>query len=288
MIRATSALYAVIGDPVEHSLSPVLHNYMMTQFGLNAVYVAFHVPKSKLGDCINSFKMLGLSGINVTVPHKEKVCEYADDCSDEVKVLGAANTLKITKNKISAHVTDPYGFLESLGPDKERFVDAPVLILGAGGAARSVMFALGELGPDRILIFNRTRDKARQLANDAKKNYSLDVKIIKQTELSAAVNESRIIVNTTSVGMSPHVNDSPLPDFSALSQRHYVYDLIYNPGKTRLLLEAENRGATIKNGLDMLIFQGLQSLRIWMDGDFSLNETQLKELRALLRSELGH
>jgi len=287
LIRASSALYAVIGDPVGHSLSPVLHNYMINEFGLNAVYVAFRVPKSSLRRCLDSFKILGLSGINVTVPHKETVCQYVDDSSDEVKTLGAANTLKIQNDHISAHVTDPYGFLESLGTDKERFIDAPVLILGAGGAARSVLFALSKLNPGKVFLYNRTLEKAQILAQEAKKIYDLDIQTIEQTALSSAISQSSVIVNTTSVGMSPDYNKSPLQDFSAFSQQHYVYDLIYNPGKTRLLFKAEHRGSKIKNGLDMLIFQGLQSLRIWMDENLSLSEKQLKELRGLLRSELG-
>jgi shikimate dehydrogenase len=290
MIEATTKVYAVIGDPIAHSLSPVMQNWFICQFGLDAVYTAFHVRNEDLAACIDGMKALGIGGLNVTVPHKEAALPLVDVCSEEVRLLGAANTLKNDRGRITAFVTDPYGFMESLGDNKERFAGAAVLIFGAGGAARSVCYALGQLGVRQVIMHDVEQQKCETLVSlcrsrfkisDAATLSSLNLKL---NEVLAAM---PIVINATAVGMHPYENHSVVEDMSAVGSNHFFYDLVYNPGATRFLRLAQNAGAAVQSGLDMLIFQGLQSLRIWTGQNLELTAAQLGQLQTLLLQKLN-
>ena len=288
MIDSLTKLYGVIGNPVKHSLSPLLQNRMLAEFHINAGYLAFEVAPEDISGVISGMKSLGISGLNVTVPHKEKIVQYADEKSAEVGLLGVANTLKNENGVISAFVTDPAGFLESLADRKKMFENAQVLLLGSGGSARSVAYSLGQLGIRQLVIANRTPDRAQQVAQAAVEVFHVPdaVAIPYSTQhVNKAISASQVIINATSLGLYPRISESPVADFSCFHSGQLVYDLIYNPPKTRLLEEAERRGAQIQNGLDMLIFQGLASLRIWEDEHFQLGE-KLADMRRLLSAAL--
>jgi shikimate dehydrogenase len=288
MIDSRTKLYGVIGNPVRHSLSPLLQNRMLAEFHINARYLAFEVALANVAGVITGMKALGITGLNVTVPHKEKIVHYVDKKSTEVGLLGVANTLKNENGVVSAFVTDPAGFLESLGDRKKMFENAQVLLLGSGGSSRSVAYALGQLGIRQLVIVNRTADRAQRLAHAAVEVFHVPnaIAILYSTQhVNEAISTSHVIINCTSVGMYPHNAESLVTDFSCFHSGHFVYDLIYNPVKTRLLEEAERKGAQIQNGLDMLIFQGLASLRIWENEDFQLGE-KLAEMRRSLTEAL--
>jgi len=290
VISATTKVYAVIGDPIAHSLSPVMQNWFIQKFNLNAVYAAFHVKNENLKACINGLRAMNIGGLNVTVPHKEVVLSFVDEKSEEVQLLGAANTLKNNDGKISAHVTDPYGFIESLGEHKKRFKDASVLMFGAGGAAKSVAYALSKLGVEQLLISDIVSEKAKELANASrnafgiKKANAIEKPLAPMKEI---IRHTQIIINATAVGMHPLEDKTVVEHYDVIGNKHFFYDLVYNPAKTKFLRLAEEKGAAIQNGLDMLIFQGLQSMRIWTGQDLQLSAAMLSELQSLMKKQLG-
>lgn len=290
MINATTKVYAVIGDPIAHSLSPVMQNWFINQFDLNAVYTAFHIRNKNLKSAVDGVRAMGIGGLNVTVPHKEAVIPFADELSDEVKKLGAANTLKNENGKISAFVTDPYGFIESLGENKKRFKGASVLMFGAGGAAKSVAYALGQIGVDQLLISDIVTQKSRELAKAAKVSFNIKEATALEKPIAPMkqiTKNTHIIINATAVGMHPMEDKTVIEHYDVVGPKHFFYDLVYNPAQTRFLRLAAEKGATTQNGLDMLIFQGLQSMRIWTGEDLQLSSAQLSELQTIMKKQLG-
>ena len=288
MISAATHLYAVIGDPIAHSLSPVMQNWFIKQFDLDAVYTAFHVKHENLQACVEGARAMGINGVNVTVPHKEAILPFVDRASEQVKLLGAANTLANDNGTITAHVTDPYGFIESLGEHKSRFSGASVLLFGAGGAAKSVAYALSKLGVGQLLISDLITPKAVELAKRAKAFGLKDATALEPplAPIKEIIKHTHIIINATAVGMHPHQEKSVVAHYDVVGPQHFFYDLVYNPAKTTFLRLAEEKGATIKNGLNMLIFQGVQSLRIWTGLDLQLSPSQLSELQTIMRKKL--
>ncbi|HPG37854.1 MAG TPA: shikimate dehydrogenase [bacterium] len=290
MVKASSKLYAVIGDPIAHSLSPLMQNWMIGQFGLNAVYVAFHIRKPQLEACLQAVRTLEIGGLNVTVPHKEAVLPFVDTKSVDVELLQAANTIKNCNGQLQAHVTDPFGFTESLGDNRDRCNGASVVLFGAGGAARSVCYALSRLKIARLVIGDVVADKARELQSLAINRLNMpDVSLFSPADpnFSDLISDAGIIINTTAVGMHPDTDRAVMSDFSCISKHHFVYDVIYNPQTTRLLQQAKKHGATVQNGLDMLIYQGLESLRIFSGEHLTLSPAQLSELHKIMNRELG-
>lgn len=290
MIRSGTLVFGVIGHPIRHSLSPVLHNFLIQKFEIDAVYAAFHVLPQDFQHAIAGLKALQIAGFNVTLPHKVSAAAVAQVQAPEVALLGVANTLVNRDGKLHAHLTDPYGFIESLGDQRLRFKDSCVLLIGAGASARSIAFALTQLQIRELVIVNRTPEKSDQLARFIMQHLSLPRVTsfgFDQIKISRLISKSNILVQTTSVGMHPDVNHCALDDFSAINAGHFCYDLIYNPVTTFFLEKAQQCGATVQNGIDMLIYQGLQSLRIWMQQDFMLDPDSLTQLRSLLLEELS-
>ncbi len=288
-IRSTSKIFAVIGDPVAHSLSPVLQNGLIELFNLDAVYVAFRIRPAYVAEFIFSVKLLNLAGVNVTTPHKQNVISFVNKKSPDVERLSSANTLVHRDGKVIAHATDATGFIESLGARKKYFKKQTVVIFGAGGSARSVALALAQLGIKRLLIVNRTVENAETLAEDAMGRFGVPQAMAiaaDSANLNEFIRQSRIVINTTSLGMHPNTDAMPMTDFSAVSSNHFFYDLVYNPDETMWLKKAREQGAEIQNGLDMLIFQGLESMRIWFETPFKLTTRQLNSIRARLQTEL--
>lgn len=290
MIKASSTLLAVIGDPIAHSLSPVMQNWMIRQFGLNAVYVAFHIRSSQLESCLQAVRTLGIGGLNVTVPHKEAILPFVDTKSADVELLGAANTIKNADGHLHAHVTDPYGFIESLGDNRDRFPGANVLLFGAGGAARSVCYALSRLNIASLYISDiipAKADELQSLAQNRLQMTNVHTFTTGDPHVHNYIDNCRIIINTTAVGMHPDTGRCVITDFKSITSKHFIYDVIYNPNYTALLVNARKQSAVVQNGLDMLIYQGLESLRIFTGEQLDLSPAQLAELRKIMNQELG-
>ena len=267
-IRGTTAVYGVIGDPIEHTLSPLMHNRALAEMGLDAVYVPFRVKPDDLEDAVRAISALGIRGMNVTVPHKTRIIEYLDRITVEARAVGAVNTVINTGGLLEGDNTDVYGFTNCILKDGglERFPER-ICILGAGGAARAVVYACAVREEVcEIAILNRTLSKAEELADDFRR--------ITGKPISAypADGETRkkilprmdMIVNTTTVGMYPHSGISPVIESDdVFHPGQVVCDIIYTPARTKLLEDAIQRGAKTIGGMAMLAFQGARSLTLW-------------------------
>jgi shikimate dehydrogenase len=260
MITGKTLLVGIIGDPVEHSLSPPMHNAAFKHLEMDYVYVPFHVSGENLEKAIQGARSLEIRGLNVTIPHKTAVIPYLDEVDPAAQLIGAVNTIKFNEDKAKGFNTDGLGAvkaLEEITPVK----DKKVLIMGAGGAARALAFQLILNGIGDLVIANRTPEKAVQLALDiqSKLEFSPEVTGLGEVELSS----TDILINTTSVGMYPHQDQPPLIRGQQMHPELVVNDVIYNPLKTNLLKEAESISARTLNGTKMLLYQGVESFRIW-------------------------
>ncbi len=265
-INSKTGIFGVIGHPIGHSLSPLIHNYAFENLDFNSVYVSFDVKQEDLKDAIMGVKALGIKGLNVTVPHKESVIKYLDCISDEAKVIGAVNTIKNNAGLLEGYNTDVTGFMESL---KEHNVDVTgknAVILGAGGAAKAVATGLALLGAKSIYVCNRSIDKAKEISIHMENNFNIKSRGIGYNDLNM-LDEIDMLINATSVGMHPNVGVSPIGE-GVVAKSKFVYDIIYNPEKTLFLSYAEKYQIKYINGLDMLINQANDSFKIWTGVNF--------------------
>ncbi|TCZ77050.1 shikimate dehydrogenase [Paenibacillus albiflavus] len=260
-INSDTVLYGVLGDPIRHSRSPIMIGRAFREMGINAAYAAFRVEPQDLSAAVQGIRALGLGGANVTIPHKIEVMRYLDEIDEGARVAGAVNTIVNKGGRLIGYNTDGIGYVRSLKNETgASLAGARVLMLGAGGAARGVAYALAREGVSRIYIANRTLERAVELA-DLIGEYTSAVGL-RTADVGDIMREVDIVVNTTSVGMSPNVDETPLPA-ELLHNRLIVSDLIYNPQETRLLREAALAGATAHGGLGMFIYQGAYAFELW-------------------------
>lgn len=253
-------LAGVIGHPIAHSKSPQLQRHWLKTLGLSGYYIPMDVSPDNLAQVLDTLPKAGFVGVNVTVPHKERVMELAHQITDRAALIGAANTLVFRDDgTIHADNTDGYGFIENLRQGAPNWVPnaGPAAVLGAGGAARAVVSALLDAGVPEILISNRTRLRAELLQNDFGKR----LKVIDWVQAGNMLEEATTVVNTTSLGMigKPELR-VPL---DGLQPGAVVTDLVYAPLKTRLLAEAEAAGCTTVDGLGMLLYQAVPGFERW-------------------------
>ena len=268
---------AVIGFPVDHSLSPAIHNYWIKELGLDIKpYEKINVNPNTFEEQINSLKQDGFGGLNVTVPLKEIAFNISDETSSVSKKLRSANTLTLGSDKINGDNTDAAGFINSLDKKtiEENIANKKTLVLGAGGSARSVVYALNQLG-GHVRLFNRTTEKAEILLNDL----SINSSPIGTEELEDYANSSSFIVNTTSLGQKAGEQNNIL-SFENIKTETFIYDLIYNPKRSSFLEKAEAKGLKVQNGLRMLIEQAACSFQIWHEIKVDVSD----ELISLLES----
>ena len=253
-------LAGVIGHPVAHSRSPLLHGHWLKTYGLQGHYIPMDIAPDKLETAFRTLPDLGFVGVNVTIPHKEKVMEIADLVSDRATLIGAANTLIFRKDgKIHADNTDGYGFIENLrqgarGWDPQA---GPAMVLGAGGAARAVIASLLEVGVPEIRISNRTRNRAEQL----REGFGARIRVVEWVQAGNAMDDAALVVNSTSLGMVGK-QELRVP-LDGLQPGTVVTDLVYTPLETRLLRVAREQGCTCVDGLGMLIHQAVPGFERW-------------------------
>lgn len=266
-LNHNTKVIAVIGHPIKHSYSPLMQNKAFELKELDYVYLPFDVPGENLKAAIKGMVSLGVKGFNVTLPHKEKINEYLDEISEEASVIGAVNTVVNENGILHGYNTDVNGIIESLNPYKEEIVGQEVSIIGAGGASRSVIYALiRHFKVKRLNIINRTLQIAESLKDyfqtkmlfDNIKTYELV-----PPDLTRVFRKSKLIVNTTSMGMFPEVDDSATTISKSFKEGQIVFDVIYNPFKTKFLQIAEEQGATVLSGLKMFLEQGAKSFELW-------------------------
>ena len=243
----------VIGDPIDHSLSPALHNFWLQEMGIDGSYEAINCPERYLHKTINKLLKEGYVGGNVTIPHKEKAMMLCDELDEVAKKVGAVNTLVFDGGKILGKNTDVKGFLDNVSRETFDFSQKKALVIGAGGAARAVIVALKQAGAE-IIITNRTRKRAEMLAQE------YDCEVLdweKKNELSTF----SILVNTTSLGMEGA--DNLEIDLSLLPKESLVTDIVYNPLRTSLLEQADKLGIKTVTGIGMLIYQAAPGFKAW-------------------------
>ncbi|MFN3689438.1 MAG: shikimate dehydrogenase [Fimbriimonadales bacterium] len=257
-LDAFTQLTGVLGCPVRHSLSPAMHNAAFRALGLNWVYLAFETPPESLPMAVAGMRGLGIRGLNLTVPHKEAVIPLLDTLTDTARRIGAVNTLFWDKGQLVGDNTDAEGFLRALRESGVEPAGQTVLILGAGGAARAVAYALASLGC-RLILANRTLERARALAEA----FHAQATPMHQESLRKIVPAVNGIVNCTALGMTPNTETTPPVDWELVPETAWICDLVYRPLRTRLLREAESRGLKTIDGLGMLIHQGALAFERW-------------------------
>ncbi|MCY9592565.1 shikimate dehydrogenase [Paenibacillus chitinolyticus] len=256
-------LYGVFGDPVRHSRSPIMMNRAFGETGINGAYAAFHVLPEQLEEAVAGIRALGFGGVNVTIPHKVNVMKYLDEINADAEALGAVNTVVNRGGKLIGYNTDGIGYVRSL--KEETGMDLrgkKVLLIGAGGAARGISYALAKEGPSFIAIANRTAEKAQELASTVRSETSAVGMGLH--ELGNIISDADLIINSTSSGMYPNIEEMPLDlDGHSLREGAVVSDLVYNPLETRFLKEAKAKGAVTHGGLGMFIYQGAYAFEYW-------------------------
>lgn len=267
--NAETRLVALLGDPVAHSRSPQIHNAAFRAEGLNFVYVALPVRPPAVPEAVAGLRALGFAGANVTVPHKEAILPLLDVLSPEAEAIGAVNTIVCRREGgailLYGDNTDVAGFLAPLDAFADTVRATPMLVFGAGGAARAVVYALlTTFAPARLTLAARTPARAERLARDlGGYDRSGALRVVPEAEAAPAVRESRLIVNATPLGMSPREATTPWPAVADFSDGQLVYDLVYEPAPTRLLREAAARGAQTLDGRAMLLHQAAAAFRQW-------------------------
>lgn len=261
MITSKTQLVGLFGHPVSHSQSPMMHNAAFAQMGLGFAYVAFDVDPADLEDAVRGIRALGLRGINVTIPHKVAIMPMLDEIDPLAKRIGAVNTVVINDGRLIGYNTDGMGYVRSLVEETGIVLDQQIVtMVGAGGAARAVAFTLAEKGVKEIRIMNRSRERAQILAEHV--GTIVPTKIVEQADGMDAIADSSLLINTTSIGMLPNVQEMPVPS-EWLHNKLTVSDLIYNPLETRLLGEARAIGATVHSGVGMFVNQGALAFELW-------------------------
>jgi len=280
-VDGETRLVGVIGWPVAHSLSPVMHNAALRRMGLNWRYIPLPVHPRGVGDAIRGAAALGFRGVNVTVPHKQAVMALMDRVAPEAAAVGAVNTVVITRDAgggviLEGHNTDVDGFLGSLRAGGfEPAGRGRGVVIGAGGAARAVVYGLLTAGMEEIVVLNRTARRARALVADLQRVFAARRSVgrlsrvragaLTPDELQAETHGAALLVNATTVGMWPKGNGSVWPDELPMPVHLTVYDLVYNPLETRLLCQARDSGSRAIDGLGMLARQGALALALWLD-----------------------
>ena len=260
MTQEKIPLVAVLGSPVAHSKSPLLHGFWLKQFGIQGHYVPIDVMAADLEQVLQTLPKIGFVGANVTLPHKEKILSTADQISDRAALIGAANTLVFQPDgKIYADNTDGYGFIENIrqhAPDWQA-KDGPALVLGAGGAARAIVSALLEAGAPEVRISNRTRARADQIKSD----FGGRVGVVDWVKAGAEIEYAHTLVNTTSLGMTG--KSALTVSLDKLNPETLVTDIVYSPLETELLKAARSKGCRVVDGLGMLIHQAVPGFQRW-------------------------
>jgi len=279
VISGKTRLCGIIGDPIEHTMSPVMHNAAFRQMGVDYLYVPFKVRQEELAKAIDGVKALNIRGLNVTIPHKVAVIQFLDKLDHLAENIGAVNTIVNDDGVLTGYNTDGAGFLQALLERGIEPKEKKVVILGAGGASRAISFSLADRGA-HLVILNRALelDWAEELASRISQTSTREVEALElnRENLARVLDRADIVVNATSVGMTPNIYETPVTS-DLLKPGLIVFDIVYNPIKTRLLREAEAAGAKTISGLDMLVWQGALAFEKW---------TGLKAPIELMREEV--
>ena len=259
--------YAVIGNPIDHSLSPILHNHWIKENNINAIYDKIKLEENQIKNFINKIKKKELAGCNVTVPFKKSVIPFLDKLSFEAKQTQSVNTIILKDDLLIGHNTDIVGFQKAIESLKYTINDKRIFILGAGGVTPSIIFALNKMGVSEITISNRTKEKAEKL-----KEQFQNISVTEWGKLP----DFDVIINATSLGLN---NETINLDFSNIKDNKLFYDVIYNPSETNFLKEGKKLGNKIDNGKLMFIYQAFEAFKLWHMIEPQINNETLKLLK---------
>jgi shikimate dehydrogenase len=281
LITGKAKLLGVIGYPIEHSLSPIMHNAALAEMGADLVYLPFAIAPENLEQAIQGFAAIGIQGFSITIPHKQTIMPLLSEISDVAEAIGAVNTVWRTEEGWSGTNTDAEGFLAPLRSMQHDWSQSVAVILGNGGAARAVVAGCVELGFAETHIVGRDAQKLEAFSQSW--NCSLGLKVRSWETLPELLPRADLLVNATPIGMSPHVDKSPLTSAEAdrLKAEVIAYDLIYTPNPTIFLQQVHDRGGVAIDGLEMLIQQGAAALQIWTQQSVPV-DTMRQTLRAYL------
>ena len=265
-ITVNTKMYAVIGDPIAQSLSPQLHNGLFEANGIDALYLPIEVKSEDLEKLVQGFRLMNFGGFNITKPHKLDIMKYLDELDPLAQKIGAVNTVVYRDKKMIGYNTDGFGFIKSIEKKLGKKVkeELTILILGCGGAVKSVAMALADWGIKKVIIANRTLSKADELIEQINENWPGKAQAIsmEESELKKVLPNADLIVNGTSLGMNDAPERTPIAK-ELLRKDVFVYDMIYSPPMTQLLKDAKAAGAQTENGLEMLLYQGLLAFELW-------------------------
>lgn len=276
-IKGSTNIVGLIGHPVEHSFSPPMHNAAFQSLGMDYAYVAFDVNPNDLSSAIEGAKSLNIKGFNVTIPHKIEVMQYLNELDEVASLIGAVNTIDF-KN-LKGYNTDGIGAVRAI-EEVSTIKDKDVIVAGAGGASRAISFYLAKFGANSITILNRNVNKAQNLAEDVLKSDLIsDVRLDSISQINGYLDNADILVDTTPLGMDPHIDDAPIARADNMHENLVVFDAVYNPNETVLIKEAINAGAKPVYGIKMLLYQGAESFKIWtgQDAPIDVMEKALNE-----------
>jgi shikimate dehydrogenase len=254
-----SKTFAVIGDPIDHSLSPNIHSAAFRELNLDCSYIAYRIPRGELGEGIESLKKIKIDGFNVTIPHKIEMMKFIDKLDESCSIIGAVNTVSNNDGILKGYNTDMEGFLEPFRKRELNLRDLKVLLLGAGGAARAIIAGFAKEGAHSITIANRTLENANKIVEFSNR-VGLDANARKLDDVGVATKNYDVIVNATSVGLK---NEPSLISLEGINSKTIVYDIVYMPINTDFLKRAREKGATIIYGYEMLLGQAVKAFEIW-------------------------
>ena len=285
VINGRTKTLGVIGNPVEHTLSPVIHNELAKIYNHNVVYLPYLVDGS-VGDAIRGAHALHFGGLNVTVPHKTEVIKYVVEVDEFAKRIGAVNTLVPVEGGFKAYNTDIPGLYRGMLSDGVDLAEEEIIILGAGGAARSVAILALDKGAKHVYILNRTVSKAEEIAQEVNRFAGYEfAEAMALTEYTKLAGKKYLCIQATSVGLYPNVEEVAIADSAFYDMIHTGYDIIYNPYETKFMSLVKNHGGKAFNGLKMLLYQGIIAYELW--NDISVSEDVAQQILGKMREALG-
>lgn len=288
-INAKTSLLGLIGNPVGHSISPLIHNTLSDRLGHNNAYLAFKVEQDDLCDAIKGAYALGVKGLNVTVPHKQAVIEHLVDIDPLAKAIGAVNTLVRVDGGFKGYNTDYLGLRRQMENDGVLIEGQEIIILGAGGASRAITFMCAEARAKKIYLLNRSVEKAVSLARDVNDYINCEQPVVipmALTDYAKLSGRKYTVIQTTSKGLFPDVDGAPVEDEAFYELVSDAVDIIFNPYETKFMKLAAKHGARTYNGLGMLLYQGVAAYELW--NDTSVDQKLCEEVYELMKREMGH
>lgn len=269
MITGHTKLTGLLGSPVEHSISPMMHNESFRVLGLDYAYLAFDVGEQELETAVEGLKALKVKGFNLTMPNKNRMCHLCDRLSPAAEIIGAVNTVENRNGELVGHSTDGSGYMLAVKNAGYDILGKKMTLFGAGGAGTSIFVQAALDGVAEISVFNRRTpffERAEQIIRKLNERTSCKIRLYDYEDVSVLrreIGDSAILTNATSVGMAPNLEDCILKDSSILHPDLIVSDVIYNPKETKLLKMAKEAGCRTFNGMYMLLYQGAEAFRIW-------------------------